>query len=369
MSPTWRRSFRARSIHRVRAQRMAPGARDPQAAPTLGWPHVLRCRTMNFAPSCAARLTSTLRRFFPCLCFVLCGTCGLFGCNDPGLHAFFRAQPLPLVFAHRFGGGVEPEETIPTMLHTHLRNPSAVLEFDVQVSSDNVLVVIHDDTVDRTTNGTGRVDALTLAALKALDAGYCATPNQGNGTAKRGDCHSADPSRFPFRGHGYVIPTLEEVLDALPAGALFSVEVKAAGIESRVVEILRARGRLDQLILGAEADDVAARLKELLPSVPSYYPEGAAKCLALTAKIGWDYTACPHFECFASPLSGAGLALDTKAILNRAHADGVAVVYWTINDAPTMERLFRLGADGIYTDYPDTARAVLESVRADGVLK
>lgn len=300
---------------------------------------------------------------------VLLGCLTTSACSDRALHRFFRTQTSPLVFAHRFGGGVEPEETIPTMLHAHERNPDAVLEFDVHASADGVLVVIHDADVDRTTNGTGNVRDLTLAQLQALDAGYCATPNVGNGTAERGDCHSADPSRFPFRGQGYRIATLQEVLAALPAGAHYSVEAKAPGIEQRVADALRATGRLDHLIAGAESDDIAARMQAALPEVASYYPTGAAKCLALSAKAGWDYAACPHFDCFASPLSGAGLALDTKGILDHAHDDGVAVVYWTINDAATMERLFRLGADGIYTDYPDTAREVLARLRAQDVLK
>lgn len=301
--------------------------------------------------------------------FALAPLCASSACDDRPLHPFFRAQPSPLIFAHRFGGGVEPEETIPTMLNVHQRNPAAVLEFDVHASADGTLVVIHDATVERTTNGTGNVRDMTLAQLQALDAGYCATPNVGNGTAERGDCHAADPARFPFRGQGFQIPTLTQVLAALPTGAYFSVEAKASGIEQRVADMLRAQGRLDHLIAGAEADDMAARMQAALPEVPGYFPTGAAKCLALSAKAGWDYPACPHFDCFASPLSGAGLALDTPGILSHAHDDGVAVVYWTINDPPTMERLFRLGADGIYTDYPDAAREIVARLRAQGVLK
>lgn len=255
------------------------------------------------------------------------------------------------------------------MLATHQRNPRAVLEFDVHASKDAALVVIHDDDVERTTNGRGKVRDLTLLQLKALDAGYCATPNIGNGTAERGDCHSGDAARFPFRGRGYQIATLAEVVAAMPSSAFFSVEVKAPGIDTEVSETLRASGRLGQMIAGAEPDDIAARLQAHLPEVPSYYPTGAATCLALGAKAGWNYAACPRFDCFASPLSGAGLALDTKEVLANAHRDGIAVVYWTINDAATMERLFQLGADGIYTDYPDVARDVLARLRTNGILQ
>jgi glycerophosphoryl diester phosphodiesterase len=282
------------------------------------------------------------------------------------LHPFFRNQKGPLIFAHRGGGGVEPEATLPAMMGAQRRNPAAVIEFDVHQTADGHLVVIHDETVDRTTEGTGAVASKTLAELKSLDAGYCATPEEGNGTAPRGQCHQAEAGRFPFRGKGYRIPTLDEVLAALPAPTLVSIEVKQAGIEQRVAERLRATGQLPRFIVGAEPDEISVRLREALPEAPHYYPTGAGTCLALSGKVRWNYPACPHYEAFASPLTGAGLALDTAAIIDGAHAEGVAIVYWTINDRPTMVRLFRLGADGIFTDYPDLAREALAEVQGGG---
>jgi glycerophosphoryl diester phosphodiesterase len=279
------------------------------------------------------------------------------------LHPFFRNQKGPLIFAHRGGGGVEPEATLPAMLGVQRRNPAAVIEFDVHRTLDGHLVVIHDDSVDRTTEATGAVASKTLAELQALDAGYCATPEQGNGTAERGQCHQAEAARFPFRGKGYRIPTLDEVLAALPAQTFLSIEVKQAGIERQVADRLRASGRLDRLIAGAEPDEISVRLRDALPEVPHYYPTGAGTCLALSGKVRWNYAACPQYEGFASPLSGAGLALDTARVLDAAHAEGVAVIYWTINDRATMLRLFRLGADGIFTDYPDLARAALAELQ------
>ena len=258
-----------------------------------------------------------------------------------------------MILAHRGGGGIEPEATVPTMVGTYMRNPAAVIEFDVHKSRDGQVVVMHDATVDRTTNGTGRVSDLTLAELKALDAGYCATPNQGNGTAETGQCHAADAAGFPFRGMGYQVPSLQEVLAALPVEAFLSIEIKQSGTEREVADLLRASGRLceDDRRCGVRRQ-VAARIKDALPEVPDF-SHGAAKCFALSTKAGWDYPACPAYEAFASPLSGAGLALDTRGVIDAAHSQGMAVIYWTINDDPTMERLFRLGADGIYTDYPD----------------
>jgi glycerophosphoryl diester phosphodiesterase len=291
------------------------------------------------------------------------------GCGAPALHAFLEAQERPLIIAHRGGGGLAPEATVATMLATHAANPTAVLEFDVHVSRDGELVVIHDGTVDRTTDGTGRVADLTLSELRALDAGFCATPNVGNGTHGRRDCRTADPSLFPFRGTGYQIPTLDEVLAAIPAEAFISVEVKERGIERRVADVLRSTGRLARMAVGAEFDDMAVRVRDALPEVAGYLPTSAATCFALAAKAGWgDYAACPFYEIFAAPRSQSGLSLDTRGIIDAAHAQGMAVVYWTINDPAAMEEVFRLGADGIYTDYPALARTTLEQLRVTGAI-
>jgi glycerophosphoryl diester phosphodiesterase len=316
---------------------------------------------MPYQPDATPRFRGPAGRRGGLVLFVLMLTAGGCAAERP-LHAFFQMHKGPIVFSHRGGGGVEPEATLPAILNGLQRNPQAVVEFDVHQSSDGHLVVIHDDTVDRTTNGTGAVAQKSLAELQGLDAGYCATPGQGNGTAPAGQCHGV-ASGFRFRGMGYRIPTLEEVLAALPAQILLSVEVKQAGIERKVADVLRASGRLQRLIVGAEPDEMSVRLRDALPEVPHYYPKGAATCLALSGKARWSYAACPQYEVFASPLSGAGLALDTEGVLDSAHADGVAVVYWTINDKPTMLRLFRLGADGIFTDYPDLAREALAELR------
>jgi glycerophosphoryl diester phosphodiesterase len=295
----------------------------------------------------------------------------LAGCAAPDAHPFFEGRPRPLLFAHRGGGGALPEATLPALLDAATRNPEWVVEFDVGRSKDGTLVVIHDDTVDRTTNGSGRVDSLTLAELQALDAGDCARPGVGDGTAPAEECRAegARAEDFPFRGQGYRIPTLAEVLEALPPGVPISIEAKEPGFEAQLAEQLRASGRLEQLVVGSAEDEVSLRLKALLPEAAHYLPTNAATCVGLTAKAALaSYPGCPEYEVFASPLRGAGLALDTQDVLDAAHARGMRVIYWTINEEAELERLFRLGVDGVFTDYPIRAQAVLERLRAAGEL-
>jgi glycerophosphoryl diester phosphodiesterase len=269
--------------------------------------------------------------------------------------------PRPIVWAHRGGAGEAPESTLQAMLALIAEDPAVAIEMDVRRSRDGHLVIIHDATVDRTTNGTGAVESLTLAELQALDAAYCATPGQGRGTAPRALCRSpGEAARFPLRGRGYRIPTLDEVLAALPPRTLIGIEVKAPGFEPALVERLRRSGRLRRLVIGSALDDVSARLLELFPEAPHYFPRWAAIRLAAGAKLSNGHLSRPAYQVLATPRAGAGFSMDTPGLLAVAHRLGLLVAYWTINDPADMETLLARGADALITDYPRRARTVVQ---------
>jgi glycerophosphoryl diester phosphodiesterase len=263
--------------------------------------------------------------------------------------------PRPIVFAHRGGSGEAPENTLRAMQAALAANPDVAIELDVRRSRDGHLVVIHDASVDRTTDGRGAVAERTLAELQALDAGYCATPGRGRGTASPTTCRGDSADRFPFRGQGYRIPTLAEVFSALPRDTLIGIEVKAPGYETQLAEQLRQAGRPRRLVVGSAQDDVAAKLRALLPELPQYFPRSAGVRFAAAAKFTNGAMARPDYQVFAVPLKGAGLRLDTAGMIQAARASGVLIAFWTINDQAEMDRLVRLGADGIITDYPGRA--------------
>lgn len=247
------------------------------------------------------------------------------------------------------------------MLATHARDPRAVIELDVRVSRDGQIVVMHDATVDRVTNGAGAVAGLTLAQLKALDAGHCATPGIGRGTARRDECRrAAGDAAFPHRGQGLTIPTLDEVLAALPRQAVLGIEVKGPGFEEKLAATLRAHGRPPALYVGSEHTDVARRLRHLLPEAAHYHPRRAATCAALAGKLGVGAGTCDAYDVLAIPRTAYGLDFTTRRFIDRLRARNVPVVYFTVNDEAEMERLFRAGAAGVITDYPARARKVLD---------
>jgi glycerophosphoryl diester phosphodiesterase len=273
--------------------------------------------------------------------------------------------PRPIIFAHRGGSGEAPESTLPAMLAVAARFPDAAIELDVRASRDGHIVVIHDGSVDRTTNGKGAVTEKTLAELQALDAGYCATPGRGTGTARRGRC-DGPAEEFPFRGKGYRIPTLAEVLAALPPRTLLGIEVKAAGFEEPLARMLRGSGRLPRLAIGSENREVADRLRALLPEAAYFFPKWPAVRFALAAKLG-GRLARPQYDVLVTPRSVVGLRLDGADVLGTAARRGLLVAYFTVNREEDMERLLRAGAGALITDYPTRAQGVLERLRTEGV--
>ena len=141
----------------------------------------------------------------------------------------------------------------------------------------------------------------------------------------------------------------------LPATTLIGLEVKASGFEAQFAEQVRRSGRGQRLVVGSGKDEVADRCARCCPRLPQYFPRSAGVRFAAAAKLTNGALARPDYQVFAVPLNGAGLRLDTAGMIRVARAAGVMITFWTINDAAEMDRLVRLGADGIITDYPSRA--------------
>ncbi|MGH2523785.1 MAG: glycerophosphodiester phosphodiesterase, partial [Anaerolineales bacterium] len=158
----------------------------------------------------------------------------------------------PLILGHRGASAYAPENTLAAFRRS-LELGAEGVELDVTLSADGVLVVIHDDTVDRTTDGAGRVNGLTLAQLKKLDAGY--------------------PARFGDRFAGERIPTLEEVFAELDARAIVNVELKEdtspkRELAEKVVQVIHTRGVGGRALLSSFYYDNLQRAKQLDPALP-----------------------------------------------------------------------------------------------------
>jgi glycerophosphoryl diester phosphodiesterase len=262
-------------------------------------------------------------------------------------HPFF-AISRPIVIGHRGCAGERPENTLASF-EAGLAAGATVLESDVHLTRDRVPVLIHDDEVGRCTEGVGRVSELDLDALQKLDAGHHFTRNGGKS--------------FPERGRGHRIPTLQEVLEAFP-GARLNLELKedVAGLVERTVEVVASADRAASCLL-TTADDAMMRTlrahvaREDVP-VALGACTGEVAGFAISAVHGRPPPDGPM--ALQIPTEFAGQPLVTPELIGHAHAHGVQIHVWTIDEPEEMTALLDLGVDGIVTDFPARMVHLLE---------
>lgn len=245
-----------------------------------------------------------------------------------------------LAIAHRGGGKLAPEHTLAAYQNA-LQLGADVIECDVHSTADNALVCIHDATVDRTTNGTGKVRDMTLAQLRALDAGYRFSADGG--------------MSFPFRDQGLQVPTLQEFL-AVSATAGLSIEIKQADppLAAPVVEAIRAAGAVDRTVLVSFLDATLAEVRALGPELTTGLALGE-----MLAFAGLDDTTEASYLPPGKVLQASYTQFDPAQTLARAHRLGMKVQFWTVNQPDDMAMLLGLGADAIFTDDPASLLALL----------
>lgn len=253
--------------------------------------------------------------------------------------------PRPRLFAHRGASGVAPENTLEAF-REGLAAGADRLELDVHASADGRIVVFHDESLDRTTDGSGPLRACTLAQLRRLDAGFRFQDEDG---------------QFPWRARQVRIPTLDEVLEAFPDVPL-NVEVKAddGSTIDAFLEVLDRHDARERVLCAAFEDPIIKRLRALAPqAVTSLSAEEVAEffgCCMSASFAGYR----PPGKALQVPPDHEGMAIVTPAFVRAAHDLDMEVHVWTINDEDEMERLLDLGVDGLMSDFPGRARAVFE---------
>ncbi len=259
--------------------------------------------------------------------------------STPGPDHPLFDQPKVLVIAHRGGCGLWPEETLYALQHS-MDLGVDVLDIDIHSTRDSVLVLFHNATVDSTTNGTGRVQDFTLAALKALDAGYRWTDDRGG--------------HFPFRGQGITVPTLTEVFAAFPDARL-NIEIKPDRTDLAVAlgRVIREYRKTEQVIVVSMHDGVMREFRRRYPEVATAASTGEVKAFFYLNLVYLGFLYSPPALSLGVPEYGGGFHVVTPHFIRAAHGRGLKVHVWTINDSADMKRLLDLGVDGIFTNYPD----------------
>jgi len=253
---------------------------------------------------------------------------------------FSRARPR--LYGHRGAAGIAPENTMASFERAVAAGVS-YLELDVHATRDGVVVVIHDPTLERTTDGAGAIAELDFAAVRRHDAGHR---------------FEIDGSH-PFRGRGVRVPSLEELIDAFPDAAL-NIEIKQAApaIERAVVGLLEQKQALGRVVLAAEDDAIMRRIRAAAPAGATSASAGEAREFFERAFAGDFGGYAPVARALQIPTRHQDIELVSAETLAAAHRFGLEMHVWTINDEAEMEHLLRLGVDGVMSDFPERLVAV-----------
>jgi glycerophosphoryl diester phosphodiesterase len=237
------------------------------------------------------------------------------------------------------------------------------IELDVHATVDGHLVVSHDDTVDRTTNGHGPIHALTLAEVKALDNAYWFAP--GADVAP-----GLDAGAYPFRGRApddpdFRVATLDEVLTLLDdhPGVAVNLDIKATAptvepYEERLASALIAHGGTERVIVASFIDAATEALSRCAPDIATSAGTMAVAGFWRAVAQGTDPPAMRHVALQVPAVFGEQVVVD-EHFVRSAHERGLAVHVWTINDDAEMKRLVDLGVDGVISDLPTPLVALL----------
>ena len=254
----------------------------------------------------------------------------------------YFTRPLPRLFGHRGAAGIAPENTMASFRRA-FEDGADYFELDVHATRDGVVVVIHDPTLERTTNGAGAVRDLTFAELERFDAGF----------------RFVHGGSYAFRGQGVRVPALEELLEEFPEVPL-NIEIKQAEppIEPAVVSLLERKGALERVVLAAEDDSDhkthsrtrAGRGDERLVRRGS----GFLRTLLRRSFRG----ICARGPRTADPGPLRRHRSVSPETLAAARRFGLEVHVWTVNEESEIERLLRLGVDGVMSDFPSRLVAV-----------
>ncbi|MEO6197516.1 MAG: glycerophosphodiester phosphodiesterase family protein [Dehalococcoidia bacterium] len=227
----------------------------------------------------------------------------------------------PLVISHAACGGHAPENTL-AGIRKAIELGADAIEIDVQASADGVPVLMHDLTVDRTTNGTGAVAQLTLAELRALDAG------------------------------GEPVPTLAEVLDLTKGKVLLVMEIKQAGIEEHIVRVVRDAGARNDVMAWSFLPPALAGMRQADP--------GIAGALLVAGPSLTQWPKMRHIA-LKTGLQGVSVYCDglTPVIAEDCRRSGLALYSWTADSRSQIQTLIDLDVDGICSNFPDRVISAL----------
>ena len=245
-----------------------------------------------------------------------------------------------LVFAHRGGALLAPENTMPA-IDNGLALGADGLEIDVQLSADGIPVVIHDRTLDRTTDRTGPVRALTAAELARVDAGF----------------HFVRDGKFPFRGHGVGVPTLDAVLALHRTRIIIEMKGGEPELARAVGHSIRRADAIDRVCVGSFYQQSIDTLRAQHPEIATSASQEEARWMLHRSWVRWPFVRERIYCAFQVPEHAGRMRVVSPNFVRHVHREGHAIQVWVVNTPADMHRLWDWGIDGIISDVPDLAVA------------
>ncbi len=251
----------------------------------------------------------------------------------------FRDARQTWVIAHRGGAGLAPENTMAAFRKAVAMGVD-MLEMDVHMTKDGHIVVIHDSTVDRTTDGAGKVNEMSFRKLEELDAGYRFTPDGG--------------MSYPYRGKGITIPSLEEVLSSFP-NTRMSIEIKPSNplVADKVVSLVKKHHADERVLLISFDSNVMHRVRTIDPDVVTGASKWEMETFWIMQELHIWRLYRPIPDVLQLPDTWKGHQVVTPGLIRAAHKLGMKVQVWTVDDPAEMEKFIGEKVDGIITDRPD----------------
>ncbi len=245
----------------------------------------------------------------------------------------------PLRFAHRGSRVLWPENTAEAFQGA-VDLGYTYIETDVRITGDGVVVVFHDATLERTTNGAGAVNMWDFADLQRLDAAWWFN----------------EPDDYPLRGSGVRIRSLDEVFATWPE-ARFNIDLKGPGMEWEVADVIKRHGREETTLIASFVDRRIARFRRITGgAVAVSAGPSAAAAMYSASRVG--RTVRRRVAAYQIPFDYRSYPVDKK-LVDAVHRAGAQVHTWTVNDPADMHRMLDLGVDGIVSDRPDLLNEVM----------
>ena len=267
---------------------------------------------------------------------------------DAPSYPFYSGVTRPLVIAHQGGDGIWPGDTM-YAFEKAVEIGADVLEMDAHITKDGHIVLMHDETVDDTTDGTGLIEEMALDDLKQLDAAY-EWSNDGGQT-------------FPYRGQGIQVPTLDELFQKFPQ-MRYVIEIKLTKnpIDQPLCDLIRQHGMQDKVVVASFHDEAMQNFRATCPEVATSASRGEVTKFVILGKVFLSGLVRPAYQSIQPPYDpqeSYNIPIMTKRFVREAHAKNVRVEPWTVNDPDLMKQYIEWGVDGIITDRPDLLVEIL----------